>query len=98
MILPSDEEKRTIEQFVVKVCMPILVDVEGVYKLLANGTPFEISDRHFIVTADHIFDEIHDDVGLIRLPQSPSMERFLPVLPVDIVWRTRSLVYDVALI
>jgi len=52
----SPEIMRAIEQFTLKVTVPILYDDRQGIDHIGTGTLFETDDRHFLVTARHLFD------------------------------------------
>lgn len=69
-----DAEKAAIvKQFMMKVTVPIFCQTSSGADHIATGTLFEISDRHFLVTARHIFDK--QDPGTFSIPYNPTRSK-----------------------
>jgi hypothetical protein len=47
---------RAVEQFMLKVTIPILYHTSQGHDHIATGTLFEACDRYFLVTARHVFE------------------------------------------
>lgn len=67
---PTPQEAAAIERFALKVTIPILLETTNGVGLLATGTLFEIAERQFIVTAQHIFDNV-GDLTTLAFPENP---------------------------
>lgn len=67
---PTPQEAAAIEKFALNVTIPILLETKNGAGLLATGTLFEIAERHFIVTARHIFDDVCD-LTTLAFPENP---------------------------
>lgn len=63
-------EKNIVESFVLSVTLPILLDLESSVELLATGTLFKVSERHFLVTARYVFEGVSKPENL-AYPEAP---------------------------
>jgi hypothetical protein len=63
-------EKTAIESFAMSVTLPILLDLPSGVALLATGTLFKVNDRHMLITARHVFDDL-PDLEKLAYPEAP---------------------------
>jgi hypothetical protein len=68
---PTKQEASAIERFALNVTIPIIIEMGNEAKLHATGTLFEIAERHFIITARHIFDDLKD-LTRLAFPENPT--------------------------
>ncbi|WP_137823614.1 trypsin-like peptidase domain-containing protein [Pseudomonas sp. D(2018)] len=54
----TDEEMGAIERFLISCTVPLIYQNAQRTCVLGTGTFFEVSDRHFLVTAGHLFEGI----------------------------------------
>jgi hypothetical protein len=66
----DQQEAIAVERFALNVTIPILIETEHGGNLHATGTLFEIRDRFFIITAQHIFDNV-PDLTKLAVPHNP---------------------------
>lgn len=66
----TNEEILAIERFTLSVTIPILLDFDDKLVLHATGTLFKSQDKHFIVTARHVFDGLLQPENL-AYPEAP---------------------------
>jgi len=59
------EALAVVERFMRSSTVPLLYNANEVNHSWAGGTLFRIADRHFIVTARHIFDDIKPENLLV---------------------------------
>jgi hypothetical protein len=59
-----------MEKFQARVTIPMLYDRGGVIDVVGSGVLFSHAERHFVITAAHIFDpEFHvDDIRSVGTP------------------------------
>jgi hypothetical protein len=94
---PSPAEGAAIEQLMHKVIVPILYDRgDAGIDQIGTGTLFCIADRHFIVTAQHIFDNI--DPKKIAYPETPRGITPYTLGNYQIVTTTTGPDFDIALV
>jgi hypothetical protein len=75
--LPQSEA-IAIEQFLCSCTVPILYEQGQIATIRGTGTLFKIADRHFLVTARHIFDDgvNTESLGLPTSPRGPTIITF----------------------
>ena len=63
----EDWNKRAIHEFTAKATVPLLYKQDDRLGLLGSATPFSIASRHFLVTAQHLFEGQQFDFNQVAM-------------------------------
>src|SRR5437016_3408558 len=93
---PNQEEASAIENFVLSVTIPIVIESGDEAIHHATVTLFKIAGRVFVITARHIFDDLPDWTKL-AFPENPLKGRLYTFGDLD-VFRPKKRAFDIAIL